>query len=552
MLLLGFSSIIIISVIIISISIFSIKKVSENTETIYNLPYAANDIMWEIRKEVISVEGMLYKGIATENEEQRKAAISSAETSAKSIVTNLKKLQELVTSQDKIDILNDIMTLMQQAKTVRIEVSDLITANQNREAIAKIDSDYSKIFDSIVNKVLELSEIVSSDAENFVADAKSSSSMVVFIMIGLLAIGVVIALVITVAITRVITVPITEIMSALKELSKGNLSIDILYESKNEFGVLAKTTKETGTFLKEVVGDLSYCIGHLANRNFGIKTSCEQSYIGDFKPVLLNFREMVSQLRVVLRQIDTASTQVASGSSQMAEGSQGLSEGVTEQASAVGELQASITTIVEQVQANVKEGEVTLNKAKEVEKEAAVSSNEMNQMTGAMKRISETSTQIGNIIAEIEDIATQTNLLSLNAAIEAARAGEAGKGFSVVAEQIRKLAEDSAKSAVNTRDLIETAIREVENGNEITEKTAQSLSQVIDGLKEISKSVEHTSELTRSQLQSMEEIERGIDQISGVVESNSAAAEESSAVSEELSAQAVSLSELAGSFELGD
>ena len=95
-------------------------------------------------------------------------------------------------------------------------------------------------------------------------------------------------------------------------------------------------------------------------------------------------------------------------------------------------------------------------------------------MVDAMTRINETSKNIENIISEIEDIASQTNLLSLNASIEAARAGEAGRGFAVVADQIRQLAEQSTKSAVDTRELIEGSLEEIAEGNKAAGNRIQS------------------------------------------------------------------------------
>ena len=167
-----------------------------------------------------------------------------------------------------------------------------------------------------------------------------------------------------------------------------------------------------------------------------------------------------------------------------------------------------------------------------------------------MERINNTSKEIANIIAEIEDIAAQTNLLSLNASIEAARAGEAGKGFAVVADQIGKLASDSANSAVNTKRLIENSIQEIEQGNNITLKTTAAIESVINGIKSLANSTHEISELSNSQADAMKQLELGVEQISEVIQSNSAAAQETSATSEELSAQSDNLEHLVGQFVL--
>ena len=174
----------------------------------------------------------------------------------------------------------------------------------------------------------------------------------------------------------------------------------------------------------------------------------------------------------------------------------------------------------------------------------------MEELTDAMGRIATTSNQIKNIIAEIEDIASQTNLLSLNAAIEAARAGEAGRGFAVVADQIRKLAEQSADSAINTRQMIETSLEEVERGSRLTAETEEALKNVISGLDAIVQTVSDVRSASDRQSESMHQIDQVVEQITGVVQTNSASAEESSATSEELSAQAQTLNDLVMQFKL--
>lgn len=168
----------------------------------------------------------------------------------------------------------------------------------------------------------------------------------------------------------------------------------------------------------------------------------------------------------------------------------------------------------------------------------------------AMININKSSQKIADIIDEIDTIASKTSLLALNASVEAARVGTAGRGFAVVAENIGKLAEDSSKSSVSTRELIESAIAEIKSGNKIAETTKISLEEVVEGIKVLGESSKSVSEASTIQAGSMKDINSGIEEIAGVAQNNSAVAEETSATSEELSAQSAVLNDLVRKFKL--
>lgn len=182
--------------------------------------------------------------------------------------------------------------------------------------------------------------------------------------------------------------------------------------------------------------------------------------------------------------------------------------------------------------------------------EAEEGSRQMQALRDEMQRITEISKEIQQIITAIEDIASQTNLLSLNASIEAARAGEAGRGFAVVADQIGKLASDSAQSAVSTRELIIKTLEEIEKGNAITVQTSEAFDQVIKDMREFALAAQSTNENAESQAAALAQVEGGIEQISGVVQNTASAAEESSSISENLSEEAHRLDELLTRFKL--
>lgn len=345
--------------------------------------------------------------------------------------------------------------------------------------------------------------------------------------------------------------PIGECSERLKLLAQGDLQTPVPdIQSKNETGVLAEATKTIVESMKIVIEDADFLLGEMAAGNFMVKAEKEEYYVGDFHGLYDSLKILNHTLNDTLKNIQEAVSQVALGAGQMAETAQVLAEGATDQAGAVEELQATISNVSEMVTNNADVMNDSYHQAKNYEDEAMASSREMKELTAAMERISQTSMQINNIIAEIEDIASQTNLLSLNAAIEAARAGEAGKGFAVVADQIRKLADDSAQSAVHTRELIETSIQEIGKGSQITGKTSESLQKVVEGMEILAKAAQDAMENSKTQADAMFQIEQGIEQISAVVQNNSATAEETSATSEELSAQATSMNELVDQFKL--
>ena len=347
--------------------------------------------------------------------------------------------------------------------------------------------------------------------------------------------------------------PVADLAERLKKFAQGDLDSPFPEQNnEDEIAFMNDVAKEMAANLNLIISDLSRLMSLMADGNFAISTEIEDKYVGKFVELLESIRNMNRKMDSTLRHVEESAEQVTAGSENLAQSAQDLAEGATEQAGAVEQLQATMSTITEQVADTVNNLNDTSRKAESYAKSADSSKTDMRELMEAMQRISETSKKIENIISDIESIASQTNLLSLNAAIEAARAGEAGKGFAVVAEQIRMLADESAKSAVDTRTLIEGALNEIEEGNQVAQKAADSMETVVQGINDISDTSKMLSENSNQQIAALREAEKGIEQISEVVQSNSAASEECSATSEELSAQAEAMNELTAQFVLRD
>ena len=377
----------------------------------------------------------------------------------------------------------------------------------------------------------------------------------VIIFIVIVAAGLAIAVVTTLIgkiITNSITEPVEQIEAAVASLRKGELSnVEMLtYESEDELGDTIRNLKEAMGILADYVSEISVEVKAIAQGDLTRNGDDITDFLGDFSELKTSLLYILKRFNSTLSEISNLAEQVSSNSSEVENASKSLADGATEQAGVIEELNATIDTVVDMAEDTAKETQNASARVKASANKANEEKEKMNELLTEMEHITEISKEIGNIITDIEDIASQTNLLSLNASIEAARAGEAGKGFAVVADQIGKLAADSAKSAVNTRDLIDKTLVEIEKGNTITRTTAESFNQIITDMESFAELAENTMEKANSQAESLEQIGQGIEQLSGVVQGNAASSEENTAISINLAEGAAKMHDRVNIFKL--
>ncbi len=378
-------------------------------------------------------------------------------------------------------------------------------------------------------------------------------TIIIFVVI--VAVGLAIAVVTTLIgriITNSITEPVEQIDAAVASLRKGELSnVEMLtYESEDEFGNTIRNLKEAMGILADYVSEISVEVKAIAQGNLTRNGDDITDFLGDFSELKTSLLYILKRFNSTLTEISNLAEQVSSNASEVENASKSLEDGATEQAGVIEELNATIDTVVDLAEDTAKETQSASARVKASADKANEEKEKMNDLLMEMEHITEISKEIGNIITDIEDIASQTNLLSLNASIEAARAGEAGKGFAVVADQIGKLAADSAKSAVNTRDLIDKTLVEIENGNTITRTAADAFNQIIADMESFAEIAQNTMEKANSQAESLEQIGQGIEQLSSVVQGNAASSEENTAISINLAEGAAKMHDRVNIFKL--
>ncbi len=547
-LLITFSIIVLFFCVMVGISISSLIITAQNFSNFYASPYQNAKYALQLKGDIEAVGNYIGSATMTEDETLTAQYIQLAQASLDNMKESIAYLEN--NFQDDSTLVPAFKEVMSASTHDREQIFQLLQIGQ------RITS--SKLY---LNNLLPqyetakgiLDQLVVLTAEN--ADRYYNSSVTVknqaFIFLLVCSVAMVIVTILLASyVTKSLTHPISEIQKATKQMSAGNLNVQISYKSKDEMGHLADNVLGMSNQLSRVISDLQSLLGEMANGNFVAESQHKEAYVGQFQPLLESTDLMKRRISQTLLQIERSANQVSSGSDQVSSGAQALAQGATEQASSVEQLAATITQVSNQVNETASHAEDAYDQIEKTKELVSICNKQMGDMTNAMDDINKSSLEIGKIIKTIEDIAFQTNILALNAAVEAARAGAAGKGFAVVADEVRNLASKSAEASQNTSALIASSLQAVKKGTQIAQETAHSLADVVLSTDEVTTSMNEISSAAKDQSSSISQITSGIDQISSVVQTNSATAEQSAAASEELSGQAQMLKQLVSQFQL--
>ncbi len=339
-----------------------------------------------------------------------------------------------------------------------------------------------------------------------------------------------------------------EIGNIVEAVKAGQLDTRIeMADKEGFFEKLSEGINELTDIIDSVFSDVSSSMQSMAAGD--LTNRIESDYQGSYLDCKNSINASIDKIAEIVGQVNSSAGFIHNSSQEIASGNNNLSQRAEQQAANLEETASSMEELTSTVKNNSENAQQANQVATTARQLAEKGGGIVGSAVSAMQEINESSNKIAEIIGVIDEIAFQTNLLALNASVEAARAGEQGRGFSVVATEVRNLAQRSATAAKESKELIQTSVQKVRSGTQFVNETGNSLTEIVTGVKKVGDIVAEIAAASVEQSQGIEQVNQAVSQMDEITQQNAALAEEASAASVSMSDQSTNMTQLLAFFK---
>jgi len=528
-------------VIVIGTAYLGITETTQSQQELFRENYTTSLDIVELRSAQNRARAQLLEMMMTDDRAKQQALERDIRERTEDID---KKLKELTAIQKDdpffLSALQELVVVRDSYRKAREEQISLILGGKDEAArqqgLGQQEERYNKIRD--ISLKLEQMEKEQAKQRLTQSEQRARTSLVIFLLVGVAAI--IISTAMTLAMNKAIAKPLTEIAAISERIAEGELEVNVLSSGRrDEVGMLIQTFRRmvanikghADTTRRIAAGDLS-----------GVVTpQSERDVMGNA------LSAMGSSLREITREIIEGVNVLASSSSEIMASTNQVASGATETAAAVSETTSTVEEVKQTALVSSQKAKSVADTAQRAVQVAQVGRRSVEESIVGMGRIqgqveaiaesivrlSEQSQTIGEIIATVNDLAEQSNLLAVNAAIEAAKAGEQGKGFAVVAQEVKSLAEQSKEATSQVRTILNdiqkatnAAVMATEQGNKAVEDGVRQSKEAGEAIRQMSMSIDESSQAANQIAASSQQQLTGMDQVAMAMENIRQASEQ--------------------------
>ncbi len=582
-LLLAFAAVLVLTGIVGVFGILSANSIKSDTDGLYQNDLQGIIVANDLEKNIVSIDAAVSNAIIDQAGSTEFSQRVQQESDARATIdADMKVLNQDASSQDQAYLAQIDAHATDYANVVEgaLQLAQTDQDNQAVELLATAEADASVIQENAA----QLVQAKETQADLSYQEAGQTYGQARMEILGVLAAAILLGLGIAFFLSRSLSngarvvaatarqisqTDLPSLAGAMQAMSQGDLTQSfslqaeaLTYHSSDEIGDLALAfnamiakLQETGSAYGQMNADLREVVADIVNvsekmAEGDLKVEPNGDYKGEFSRIRTALSAAIEGLNNTLQQVDSVVTQVGQATEQVQASSQDLAANAQEQSASVEEVASNLEESDSQVKASAENASFANQLASQTSTLASVGLEKMKTMTTAMDSISRSSQEIAKIIKVIDEIAFQTNLLALNAAVEAARAGQHGRGFAVVAQEVRNLAERSAKAAHSTAELIEDSNRRVQEGVSISAETSTSLGEIVQNVVKVKDLVAEIAAASEEQSKALGQINIAMSQVSQGTQSNSSQSEELASTADELGGLADRLREEVARFQL--